>query len=197
MTLFPILVGRSYAARVTTDRPTDQPTSDQLPDQPVSLAAAAAALGVSREAVRLRIRRGTLRGERRPDGWVVWLEAPAEELVGRAVVRPTDQRDRPTRRPAKRASGDGDAELRARIAWLEARVEAGETERAELRRMLNLEQQTVAELRRLPAGREVVSETDTGSPPESYYPPAGPQAHARPAGHAWWRFWQGRGRAPR
>lgn len=133
-------VGRRLS-RVTSD----QPTSDQPPDQPLSLDAAADQLGVTREAVRLRIRRGTLRGEKRPDGWVVWLDEPAGEAVGRS--RPTTDRpatDQPTDRPGR---AERERELLDRIAWLETRIERAEDERSELRRMLFLEQQTVATLR--------------------------------------------------
>jgi hypothetical protein len=116
-----------------TDRPADRMTLDE----------AAAVLGISREAVRLRIRRGTLAGERLGGVWYV-------SLVGRtptdqATNQPTDRPDRPrlSRRRENAARGELLEHLEAENAWLRARVEfyerqvehqAGEI--AELRRQL-------------------------------------------------------------
>jgi len=71
---------------MTTIRPTDQ--------EPVNIDTAARVLGITREAVRLRIRRGTLVAEKWEGHWVVW---PGRSLH---VVGP----DQPTNRPEPRAS---------------------------------------------------------------------------------------------
>ena len=87
----------------------------------MALDEAAAALGISREAVRLRIRRGTLPGERIGGHWYV------RGLVGRSepgtVVLPPSATDRPAR-PARAPRRDElVAELRDRVAFLERLVE--------------------------------------------------------------------------
>jgi hypothetical protein len=98
----------------TTDRPTTDhvvtdhrpTTGDHSPDPaPVTLAEAAVTLGITSNAVRQRLKRGTLTGEKTAGGWVVWL--PADQattgVVGRSVTdqppttgRPTGDRPRPT-----------------------------------------------------------------------------------------------------
>jgi outer membrane murein-binding lipoprotein Lpp len=116
----------------------DQPTA-----RPLTLAEAAATLGISREAVRLRVRRGTLHGERGPAGWLVYL---------------TNQDDQPPDRPTTRTNDQATssvAVLRAQVAaltnernWLRNEVERQhhDLERAqvaegELRRLLQQAQQ--------------------------------------------------------
>lgn len=107
-----------------TDRPTDRLTLDE----------AAAVLGISREAVRLRIRRGTLAGERVGGIWSVTLD-------GRS---PTDHTtDRPGR-GRRRGSSTRDElvdHLEAENAWLRARVEFYE-------RQVEHQAGEIAELRR-------------------------------------------------
>lgn len=81
----------------STDR--DRPTSQGAGGEPVDIATAARLLGISPEAVRLRIRRGTLAAERWGKSWVVW---PGHSLhvVGHGHDQPTDlAHDRPTNRP--------------------------------------------------------------------------------------------------
>jgi len=108
-------------------------------------------LGLSYEATRARLRRGTLPGERRSGGWVVFLD-------GRPPDRPATGHDRPQsgQRPAGRPASDDrdrsgdlhppdrevvrlDAEvthLRDELAWFKLRLEAAEVERSEMRRLL-------------------------------------------------------------
>jgi hypothetical protein len=87
----------------TDHRPT---TGDHPPDPvPATLEEAAVTLGITSNAVRQRLKRGTLTGEKTAGGWVVWL--PADQattvVVGRSVIdqppttgRPTSHRPRPT-----------------------------------------------------------------------------------------------------
>lgn len=116
---------------------TNQPT-----DQSVTLDQAAAVLGVSREAVRLRIRRGTLIGKKHADGWRVWLESP--HLVGRSVGAPTDDQpatDRP-KRPGRQPRIDPQiARMEKTIAVLEVELEARRREVAELHVLLQQQRQ--------------------------------------------------------
>ncbi len=75
-----------------TDQPTDQPPG-------LTLDQAAVALGISREAVRLRLRRGTLEGIHNEHGWCVYL--PAGRLVDRPT-HPNPTTNRPTDQPKLR-----------------------------------------------------------------------------------------------
>ena len=113
-----------------TDRPTDHLTLDE----------AAAVLGISREAVRLRVRRGTLDGARVGGIWYV-------TLVGRSSTdhttdRPTDRPRYPRRRDT--AERDELAQhlrdevdfLRDRVKFYERQVEHQAGEIADLRRQL-------------------------------------------------------------
>jgi hypothetical protein len=112
-----------------------------MTNERVSIDQTAAALGISREAVRLRLRRGTLKGTRGPDGWSV--EIPAD--------RPTsDQGERPYRRtsnrppsvPRSEASREAFNILRDRLARAEVGAE-------QWRRAFEQEQQAAGELRTL------------------------------------------------
>ncbi|MBA3275645.1 MAG: hypothetical protein H0T72_07615, partial [Chloroflexia bacterium] len=87
-------------AVVDDDQPTDRPPShDDQPatDQPttpalVSLEDAADALGITVNAVRQRIKRGTLIGVRTETGWLVDMVATNQELGNdRPTTRPTNQ----------------------------------------------------------------------------------------------------------
>ena len=76
------------------DQPPDQQPTDQRPtatDQepaPVTIDEAAAVLGITANAVRQRLKRGTLAGEKTLRGWVVWL--PTDQPTTEPVV--TDHR---------------------------------------------------------------------------------------------------------
>lgn len=137
----------------------------------VPIGDAAAALGITTAALRKRIRRGTVQAHKRGERWEVVLP------VGDGTPLDAGQ-------DAGQDAGLDVAALMRRMAWLEARVEAGETERAELRRMLFVEQQTVAALRQLapPAGPDMT--------PATYHPPTTPVAPLRPAGPRRWAFWR-------
>jgi len=88
------------------DRPTDPVATDHAPDPaPVTVEEAAIALGITANAVRQRMKRSTLVGEKTAGGWVVWLptDQATTPLVGRSVAdqppttnRPTTDRPRPT-----------------------------------------------------------------------------------------------------
>ncbi len=100
----------------------------------------------------MRLRRGRLQGEQRAGRWYVFLpgeqgEQPPEQLPGQRPGEP----EQPT------GQAELVAELRARVADLSAALERSQQGEAELRRMLNLEQQTVAALRALPAPVDIVA----------------------------------------
>ena len=69
----------------------DQPSSDQVTDQRVTVAEAAALLGLSEDAVRSRLKRGTLRKEKGSEG-AVFVVLGADGVGGRPPTsQPTDQ----------------------------------------------------------------------------------------------------------
>lgn len=110
------------------DRPTDLATDHRPTDHgPVSLEVAADRLGVTVNAVRQRIKRGTLDGHKTPAGWVVaWPPTKATDrttdhdgpidAAWSVTDRPTsDQRptDQPTDRPPAPVSGAARSQLAA------------------------------------------------------------------------------------
>ena len=161
-----------------TERPTDRPT--ERPPWPatnghrpagLTIDQAAAELGLSREAVRHRVRRGTLAGERVNGQWRVHIGRP------RPARRPTTER--PDERPAaereivrleelvgvlKAEAG----ELRGELGWFRQRLEEAETAQAEMRRLLLAHAPGTRAL----AGPETPPEPHTATP-----------ARRRP----WWR----------
>jgi hypothetical protein len=119
-------------------------STEQRPERPfVDLTTAARALGITPDAVRLRIRRGTLTAHRDGKHWAVQLP----ETVTAQALAGTDT-------PLVVALRDELAYLRKQLdAQTEAR-EQDAIERAELRRLLGNAQQQVQAL--LPAPREAV-----------------------------------------
>ena len=82
----------------------DQPGTDQTPnqttDQRLSVSEAAALLGLSEDAVRSRIKRGTLRKEKAKDGTVRVVLG-----TGQPADRPINDNDRPTTDQATNQTG--------------------------------------------------------------------------------------------
>ena len=125
----------------------------------MDVSAAARQLGISPTAVRKRLERGQLAGSKVAGKWDVSIEGLTEFPQADATADAT--RDT-TRRDTTRQR---DSDATAQVAVLQREVEllTRENERlstalersqqgeSELRRMLNLEQQTVAALRALPA----------------------------------------------
>jgi hypothetical protein len=149
-------------------------------DERMTVADAAATLGVSKEAVRKRISRGTLRSDKDPDGTVRVHIPPSGTASGTAS-----------------ATGAGDRDLlyqeqRERIAYLERQVE----EEREARRRADT---LLARLMdRVP---ELEAASDTESPPRARQQgenateaETGTQAPADDTGASrapWWRRWFG------
>jgi len=142
----------------------------------VPLAEAAQRLGLTVDATRKRVKRGLLAATKDDDGrWYVTLP-DADERGGVDTT-------------AMRLSTRMDEDLRAEVVFLRERLQEAERERAELRRMLNLEQQNVARL--LPAAvptappaRERGADDETPPQPPNIAP-AGAQREIRPI--PWWR----------
>ena len=148
----------------------------------ITTAEAARRLGVSQTQVRRLVAAGKLiaESEERPHG-------------RRIVVLWDATQDEPTTIHVATHVATPDATLLARVQdevrWLRDRLERAEEERAELRRMLNLEQQTVASLRLqlAPARNGHAPHDATETPPAT--PPDTPAAHVprTPRRAPWWR----------
>jgi len=86
------------------DQPADQeptdlrPTATDQAPEPVTIDEAATVLGITSNAVRQRLKRGTLAGEKTAAGWVVWLptDQPTTHVAGRSPTNQPPTRSRPT-----------------------------------------------------------------------------------------------------
>ena len=100
----------------------------------LTLIEAGAALGISPDAVRMRIKRGSMQGEKDAEGrWLVWVDAEQAAAEREAEREPGAAGEREPER-----EGELSAEaLRARIGELERRLEELSEERDFLRTQLN------------------------------------------------------------
>lgn len=146
------------------------------PDRFLSIDEAAAQLGISREGVRTRLRRGQLAGERRGRTWVVLsIEPVTSGLTGQTGP---DHIDREHHEAAD-AESELLQQLRSENVYLRAALEREQTASAELRRMLNLEQQSIAALT---APRELLpSEMPAAAPQEPEIAPVTVESVQTPA----------------
>jgi len=159
------------------------------PPSGVSLDEAAAQLGISRDAVRLRIRRGSLNATRVNGRWVVDLNGRDGDVVRTLPV--ANDRVRPlveAELAQLRLERDHARELLTRVEAEQERtvkqldtlaeeVRQAAVERAELRRLL------AEAIRSLPAPSFTMTPEKTGSPPMDMETTAKPP---RP----WWAFWR-------
>ena len=142
--------------RPTVDQTNVQPTTDQptskTTDQHVTVADAALLLGISEDAVRSRLRRGTLRRETGEDGTVfvvLGTDRPA------SYQRPTDDRSTNQQNDRQTAGQPIDGHVDRRGGSETDRdelVEALRDDVAHLRDQLDRERDASAELRRIVAG---------------------------------------------
>jgi len=99
----------------------------------LTLIEAGQALGISPDAVRMRIKRGTMQAEKDEDGrWLVWVDVE-QAAAEREVEREAKQAEE--REPEREGELSAEA-LRARIGILEARLEELREERDFLRRQV-------------------------------------------------------------
>jgi len=129
------------------------------------VAGAAERLGISKEAVRKRISRGTMRADKGPDG-TVRVYVPASETTDR--------------------SGLVEA-LRDQVEDLRQRLDREQEANRENRRLLAAALERIPELE-APSGQEPreapVNPGPTHTPTDTH---AGPQASPQPRQRAWWR----------
>jgi hypothetical protein len=137
---------------------------------------AAAVLGVSKDAVRQRVRRGTLRSDKGEDGRVyVYLDASVDDVH---AAKPP---------PASEAAGDDPLhrQMQARIDDLREQLRREQDAHAEARRIIAGLVQRVPELEpsREARGSSTAGADEAGGPPPRSDSP-GPQTDAQ---RPWWR----------
>lgn len=179
-----------YAApmRYTADTPNDRPrsTADTPPDiSRLTVREAARALGISPEAVRNRLSRGTLDSTKENGTVYVLLEAD--------MARSTADTPNGTPRSTDDRSGDTPGESAALMAAKDETIRV-------LRDQLEAERAAGAELRRIVAGL-VQRVPELEAPRESSQTPAAEPEGAEPrpntwgaqegAQRSWWRRWFG------
>ena len=152
------------------------PDGDQNADLVgASISEAARRLGVSRDAMRQRIRRGTVRSAKVDGAWVVYLDGPGTATGdggwsdGAGTQPWTEETD--TDRDATRTELID--QLRGEVAWLRQRLEEAEVERSEMRRLL---------LAHAPAARALPAGEASRAPEQvpQHVPPS-------PLRRSWWR----------
>ncbi len=154
------------------------PESVQTPvPTTVPIAEAAARLGISVDAVRKRIQRGKLTGQKTDNGWtVVWIEPD---------IRPDTVQ---TSVPESSALVD---DLRDQVAYLrdqlaierEARADAERRHAAEIERRDVLLREALGRIPQLPAGDAPVAARESQHEAQSVEPAGG-------ASVPWWKFWE-------
>ena len=159
-----------------TDQPTDQndrPDGDHRPTtvEHVPIAAAAVQFGITVNAVRQRIKRGTLEGYKTPAGWVVVIDRPTTD---RPPTTATNQRPTTT-----------DQATPVDLAPLAAVISDLTRENRQL-----AEAATVWQLRAIQAEERLTQLTAGASTDDDIRDTTGAEPDARTDAPApWWRFW--------
>ena len=176
--------------RPTNDQPADAHPTDRTTDRRVTVAQAAELLGLSEDAVRSRLKRGTLSKEKDADGTVFVV------LDG---GRPTTNSDQPTTN-SDRHMTDQTTDQSA-LALMQAHLDSLGEQLTYIRDQLDQEREANRENRRIIAGlvQRVPElepprngrETATAGPDREEHLPAtaGAQEAAEP--RSWWRRWLG------
>ena len=164
----------------------DQTTTDQTTDQRLSVSEAAALLGLSEDAVRSRLKRGTLRKDKAKDGTVLVVLGE-----GQPTDRPTNNNDQPTTdQTGTRGAAQEDLveSLLDQVAYMREQLAQEREANRENRRLL------AAALERIPPQLEAPEEpsperresstTPTEEPYSTHAPPPPQDPVERPS---WWR----------
>ncbi|MDP9356860.1 MAG: helix-turn-helix domain-containing protein [Chloroflexota bacterium] len=174
----------------------DRPDCDRIPTgirldndrTAVTIAEAARVLGLSTDAVRKRLQRGTIPGEKIGETWRVFLEvdAPPAGRPDLSSPRPDNDRTRPESGRTVAADPDPLVEtLREEVAYLrEQLAERSRELAAERERFDVLHREALARIPALGAGQDA---------PQASPEPRHTAEGVEPAGDAsvpWWKFWE-------
>jgi hypothetical protein len=147
-------------------------------DRALTAAQAADVLGVSQDAVRKRIRRGTIQSGRDESGRV-YVYVPASETVHK------------TGQDTSQPQSDSEAltsELRDRLRYVEGQLEAERQAHAEARRLLMAALERIPPQLEAPPEARESPEAATDRQSDAQVPPETQEGSQRP----WWRrFWGG------
>jgi len=194
-------------------RPNIDQTGDPTPtEQAFTIADAADHLGLSSEAVRMRLKRGTLTGMKIEGHWVVYLPAPTKQPTP-SDPAPTEHvptpDQTPTEHPIKQTTERDPTPTNPVIAVYEQLVESQREEIAFLRRELDtrndelerrdvLLREALGRIPSLPAGDSGGMRTDPPSDPpqaqgEAIAPDRGSDTLRSETAttRRWWAFWKG------
>ncbi len=172
------------------DQPPDQESTDPQPtiDQPaadhgpMSMDEAAIALGISVNAVRQRVKRGTLEGNRTPAGWVVSL--PTDHATTNHVGRSSTNQPPTGHRPGRDQPPTDPVNLAPLAELIERQGDEirrlAEASTAWQFRALQAEER----LKQLTAGEDAPLERSAGTGE------AERQEVSHTAPRPWWRFWE-------
>ena len=173
-------------AQPKTDQ-ASEPSINQLTDRRVSVAEAAVLLDLSEDAVRSRLRRGTLRKEKAKDGTVLVVLGPggSPNRQTSSTARPNDRSS--TSQPTDQ--GDLVGVLRDQVVYLRQQLEEEREANRENRRIIAGLVQRVPELEPAQEPREGhvtdSEEPDKGTAPSEQQDPS--QRRER----SWWRVFFG------
>jgi len=156
----------------------------------VTIAEAARILGMSTDAIRKRLQRGTLPGEKIGDGWRVYLDDAATVGGGPTGPRPDMSTPRPDADRTTAAAPDALVEtLREEVLYLrEQLAERSRELAAERERFDVLHREALARIPALGAGHDAPG-APPAAPGATNTPTPAPDATSVP----WWRFWERRG----
>jgi len=176
-----------------TDRPTDQddrPPVDHRPTTadhaPVPIEAAATRLGITVNAVRQRVKRGTLEGYKTPAGWVVVVDRPTTD---RPPTTATDQRPTSGDQPTNQRPTTTDQAPTVDLAPLAAVISDLTRENRQL-----AEAATAWQVRAMQAEERLTQLTAGASTDDGIRDTPEPELEAETDAPAtWWRVWARRG----
>lgn len=140
----------------------------------VPLATAAAQLGITSEALRMRLKRGTARGEKRGTMWYVVLEAI------RAAEQPTEQLHAPTEQT------ELVVQLRSEVTYLRGALEREQAASEQLRVLL--QQRLTPQLAAPLEGTAVRAPESLEKPPAGTAVQISSTANNQPR-RPWWKVW--------
>jgi len=199
-------------SRPNTDPTRDQTVNQTPTEQAFTIAEAAEHLGLSSEAVRMRLKRGTLTGLKIEGHWVVYLPASTKQPTPSDPTPPEHDRiadQTPTEHPTKQATEHDPTATNPVIAVYEQLVESQREEIAFLRRELDtrndelerrdvLLREALGRIPSLPAGDQ--TSTRTEAPDASPFAPGTTERESAgqdtfrletiTSTRPWWRFWE-------
>ncbi len=171
----------------------DRPASDHRPTTtdhaPVPIEEAAARLGITVNAVRQRIKRGTVEGYKTPAGWVVVVERPTtdQEPTDRPTTA-TDHTTRPTNRRPTTTDQAGNVDL-APLAAVISDLTRENRQLAEAAAIWQVRAvQAEERLKQLTAGDDTPTDAPSAAPEPHHE--AQPAERTSDTAVPWWKFWE-------